>query len=179
MKNAIRRLLAPLCLIALFGSSASSQILNRSNIEQLCKASAATYRRTIVYIDISSVTKSRTEWGLTLINRLELGVREPLTILAVDPNTFEISQTFDLCYPTMTKSEIAEARSGRSQWDKLVSSDPEDQQRENLQTYDARLKNALDKVLTVASKFQAGERIYSAHLLSIKIGSPNAPQSIV
>jgi hypothetical protein len=80
MKNAIRRLLAPLCLIALFGSSASSQILNRSNIEQLCKASAATYRRTIVYIDISSVTKSRTEWGLTLINRLELGVREPLTI---------------------------------------------------------------------------------------------------
>jgi hypothetical protein len=40
----------------------------------------------------------------------------------------------------------------------LTSSDPDDQQRENLQTFDARLKNALDRVLADAGKFQAGKR---------------------
>jgi hypothetical protein len=85
-------------------------------------------------------------------------VREPLTILAVNPNSFEISQAFDLCYPTSTKTEITAARGSRSQWDKLTSSDPEDQQRENLQTFDARLKNALDRVLADAGKFQTGKR---------------------
>ncbi|MGJ5081732.1 hypothetical protein [Bradyrhizobium sp. HKCCYLS3013] len=95
---------------------------------------------------------------MTLINRLELGAREPLTILAVNPNTFETDQAFDLCYPTLTKSEIESTRIGRSQWDKLTSPDPEDQQRENLQTFDARLRNALDKLLVSAGKFQSGKR---------------------
>jgi hypothetical protein len=158
MRNAVRRLLAALCLLAFLASTAHAQILNQSNIEQVCKSPPATHRRTLVYVDISSIAKGRTEWGLTLINRLELGVREALTILAVNPNTFEIGQAFDLCYPTLTKSEIESARAGRGQWDRLVSSDPEDQQRENLQTFDARLKNALDKVLADAGKFQGGKR---------------------
>jgi hypothetical protein len=156
--SAIGRLVALLYLLVSFGSAANAQILNQNNIEQICKSPPATHRRTLVYVDISSITKARTEWGLTLINRLELGAREPLTILAVNPNTFDTDQAFDLCYPTLTKSEIEAARTGRSQWDKLTSSDPEDQQRENLQTFDARLKNALDKVLAGAAKFQSGKR---------------------
>ena len=158
MKSAVRQLLLVFCFSAILGGAAKAQILNQNNIEQICKAPSATHRRTLVYIDISSITKARTEWGLTLINRLELGAREPLTILAVNPSTFEISQAFDLCYPTSTKAEIDAARGNRSSWDRLTSSDPEDQQRENLQTFDARLKNALDRALGDASKFQAGKR---------------------
>ncbi|WP_156526654.1 hypothetical protein [Bradyrhizobium sp.] len=158
MRHAFLRLIAAPLLFAFIGSAADAQILNQSNIEQICKSSSATHRRTLVYVDLSSIIKGRTEWGLTLINRLELGAREPLTILSVNPNTFETVQAFDLCYPTLTKSEIESARAGRGQWARLVSSDPEDQQRENLQTFDARLKNALDKILGEATKFQAGAR---------------------
>jgi hypothetical protein len=64
----------------------------------------------------------------------------------------------NLCLPTLTKSEIEYARSGRNQWDKLTSADPEEQQRENLQTFDARLRNALNKVLADAGKFQPSKR---------------------
>ncbi len=156
--SAIGRFIALLCLLASLTSVADAQILNQNNIEQICKSPPATHRRTLVYVDISSISKARTEWGLTLINRLELGAREPLTILAVNPNTFETDQAFDLCYPTLTKSEIESTRIGRSQWDKLTSPDPEDQQRENLQTFDARLRNALDKLLVSAGKFQSGKR---------------------
>lgn len=156
--SAIGRFIALLCLLASLTSVVDAQILNQNNIEQICKSPPATHRRTLVYVDISSISKARTEWGLTLINRLELGAREPLTILAVNPNTFETDQAFDLCYPTLTKSEIESTRIGRSQWDKLTSPDPEDQQRENLQTFDARLRNALDKLLVSAGKFQSGKR---------------------
>ncbi len=76
---------------------ATAQILNQNNIEQLCKAAPITFRRTLVYVDISSISKGKNEWGLTLINRLELGAREPLTILSVNPNSFEITPVFELC----------------------------------------------------------------------------------
>ncbi|MBR1221863.1 hypothetical protein JQ557_27940 [Bradyrhizobium sp. U87765 SZCCT0131] len=139
--------------------SAHAQILVTPNIEEICRAApVATNRRTVVYIDIASINARKTEWGLTLLNRLELGPREPLTILAVNPSSFEVSVVFDSCFPTLTKSEIDEARSGRSTWDKMLRMDPVDQQRENLQTFDARLRNALDRVIAESSKFVPNKR---------------------
>jgi hypothetical protein len=146
---------------AIFGSctNATGQILATPNIEELCKsAPTVTHRRTLIYVDLAAIGKGKTEWGLTIINRLELGPRESLTILGVNPNTFEINQVFDSCYPSLTKPEIEQGRGGRDFWDKMTKLDPVDQQRENLQTFDARLRNSLDKLISDASKLEQGKR---------------------
>jgi hypothetical protein len=139
--------------------SADAQILATPNIEELCKsAPTVTYRRTLVYVDLAAIEKGKTEWGLTILNRLELGPREWLTVLGVNPSTFEINQVFDSCYPALTKGELEEGRDGRGFWDKLTKLGPADQQRENLQTFDARLRNSLDKLIANAEKFERGKR---------------------
>src|SRR3954471_16268304 len=141
------------------GGVATAQILAIPNIEELCKsAPTVTYRRTLIYIDLAAIGTGKTEWGLTIINRLELGPREWVTILGVNPNTFEINQVFDSCFPSLTKSELETGRSGRDLWDKMTKLDPADQQRENLQTFDARLRNSLDKLIAESKKFQSGKR---------------------
>jgi hypothetical protein len=138
---------------------AQSQIIATPNIDKVCKsAPTLTHRRTVVYVDLASIHESRTEWGLTILNRLELAPRETLVLLAVNPSTFEISEVFDSCYPVFTSSEIDEARKSRSAWDKLTTLDPTDQQRENLQTFDSRLRNALDKIVAQAAKFKETTR---------------------
>jgi hypothetical protein len=140
-------------------TSASGQILATPNIEELCKsAPTVTSRRTLVYVDLASIGKGATEWGLTILNRLELGPREPLTVLGVNPSSFEITQVFDSCYPSLTKRELEESRNGRGLWEALTKLDPANQQRENLQTFDARLRNSLDRLISDASKIQPGKR---------------------
>ena len=163
MKLRAWKWVAPLLIsgvpVMIAATEVSAQIINTANIEELCRtAPAATFRRTLIYVDIGSIKKERTDWGLTILNRLELGAREHLTILSVNPSTFEISQVFDSCYPVFTKKEIEGARVGRGVLDKLLQLDPADQQRENLQTFDARLRNSLDRIIGDASKFQAGKR---------------------
>jgi hypothetical protein len=106
----------------------------------------------------SSIQNSKIEWGLTILNRLELAPREVLTVIAVDPQTFEITEVFNTCYPKLTDTEIATDRKARRLVDKLISSDPSDQQRENLQTFDARLKNSLNKIVAESKKFKDGDR---------------------
>lgn len=141
------------------GGTATAQILATPNIEELCKsAPVVTHRRTLIYVDLAAIGTGKTEWGLTIINRLELGPREWITILGVNPNTFEINQVLDSCYPSLTKVELEQGRSGRDFWDKMTKLDPADQQRENLQTFDARLRNSLDKLLADAKKFEPGKR---------------------
>ena len=81
-----------------------------------------------------------------------------LTVVAVDPQTFEIVEAFNLCYPKLTDMEIAEDRKARGIVDKLFSSDPADQQRENLQTFDTRLKNSLNKIVAELKKYKEGDR---------------------
>lgn len=137
---------------------AQAQIVATSNIEELCKsAPPVTSRRTLVYVDLASIVKGKNEWGLTILNRLELGPREWLTILSVNPNTFEINQAFDICHPSLVKNEL-EGGDRRGFWDKLTQFDPATQQRENLQTFDARLRIALDKLIADATKFVPGKR---------------------
>ena len=136
-------------------SDVRSQIINTATIEQLCKtAPQATSRKTIVYVDIASVRKESPQWGLTILNKLELAPRETLTLISVNPSTFEIKEVFDTCYPKFSDSEIAEARKSRSWWDKLFTADPADQQKENLRTYEARLRNALNRIENESQKYQ-------------------------
>jgi hypothetical protein len=138
---------------------ADGQIITTSNIEQLCaSAPVLTYRKTVIYVDLAAIRNARIEWGLTILNRLELAPRERLTIVAVNPSTFEGIEVFESCFPALTVSEVEGARKSRGIWDKLVSPDPVDQQRENLQTFDARLRNALDKIIAESKSYRAGER---------------------
>ena len=149
--------LATLMVVGL-ARGAAGQIIVTPNIDELCKAAATTYRKTLVYVDLSSLRKNETEWGLTLLNKLELGPRESLTVLGVNPSSFEVSEVFDTCYPTLTKSEVDTARKGRGFWETLTTLDPESQQRENVQTFDSRLRNALDKLITAGDKYSQGNR---------------------
>jgi hypothetical protein len=140
-------------------SPSEAQLIATPNIEQLCRtAPALTYRRTVVYVDVAAIRNSKEEWGLTILNRLELSPRESLTVLAVNPSTFDVKEVFDSCYPALSESEISNARKSRGMWDKLTSLDPIDQQRENLQTYDARLRNALDAIIAESKDYRDGER---------------------
>ncbi len=141
------------------GGETRSQIIATPNVEQLCRtAPALTYRKTVVYVDLASVRSAKPEWGLTILNRLELTPRETLTVIGVNPNTFEVAEVFDTCFPALAAAEIEEARKSRGVWERLISLDPADQQRENLQTFDARLRNGLDKLIVEAAKFQEGGR---------------------
>src|SRR5262249_11856361 len=104
--------------------TAYSQIITTPNITELCRsAPILTFRRTVVYVDIAAVQNSRPEWGLTILNRLELAPRELLTVIAVNPSTFEIAELFDSCFPSLTHSEMDDARKARGIWQKLLNSD--------------------------------------------------------
>lgn len=136
-----------------------SQVINTNNIEEFCRSSPrVTSRRTLVYADLSSIEKGKTDWGLTILNWLELGPREGLTVLGVNPESLEVVTVFDACYPVYSSAEVAQARASRSMWDKLIKLDPVDQQRENLQTFDARLRNALDNLFSRSIQPSAGRR---------------------
>jgi hypothetical protein len=144
---------------AVVPGNVSAQIIVTPNIEELCRsAPSVTSRKTLVYVDIAALVKSKTDWGVTILNKLELTPRERLTVLGVNPSSFEISEVFDTCYPSWTKGEIEALRTNRGTWDKLFQLDPQDQQRENLQTFDARLRNSLDKLLAEGGKFTSSKR---------------------
>ena len=89
----------------------TAQIIVTPNINEFCKSTPTiTYRRTLVYLDLGSLSKEKTDWGLTIVNRLELGPREPLTILGVDPNSFEIQEAFDACGVTLGRERAGAAQ---------------------------------------------------------------------
>lgn len=146
--------------MGLFGPvPALSQILTTPDIDNLCRsAPIVTYRTTIVYVDLSSIKKGNDEWGYTILKKLELGPRERLTVLGVDPTNFQVLEVFDSCYPTLSQAEMSQIREKRGVWEKLTMSDPESQQRDNLQTFDARLRNSLDKIIAEAAKYSPGKR---------------------
>jgi hypothetical protein len=144
------------CIVVATGTWAL--ILNTADINALCRSPAATHRNTIVYVDLSSLKPGEDEWGYTILKKLELAPRERLTVLAVNPSNFEVLEVFASCYPAFTQSEIDHIRQNRSLWDKLILPDREAQQRDNLQTFDARLRNSLDKVLSASTKFSLGKR---------------------
>jgi hypothetical protein len=140
-------------------SHAHAQLIATPNIDQLCKsAPVLTYRKTVVYVDLAAIQSAKAEWGLAIINRLELAPREELTVVAVNPNTFDVKEVFNSCLPAFAPSEIEDVRKSRGMWEKLTSLDPSDQQRENLQTFDARLRNALDAIIAESKKYNEGER---------------------
>lgn len=150
-------------LLTLISNGASSQghsgFLVTPNIDDLCKnVKPATHRSTVIYVDLGSISKDRTDWGLTILNRLELGPREPLTILGVNPGSFEISLVLDSCYPTLTKKEADSVRASRGITDKLFTLDPMDQQSANLKTFDARLRNSLDALIVKSAGVEPGKR---------------------
>ena len=79
-------------------------------------------------------------------------------MLGVNPATLEVSDFFDMCYPTLTKGEIDSELAGRGIWDKLTQMGPESQQRENVETFDTRLKSGLNKLVEASSKVSPGKR---------------------
>ena len=97
-----------------------------------------------------------------------------MTVLGVNPSTFEVIEVFDLCYPTFTQPEIQQIRGNRSLWDKLIAHDPETQQRDNVQTFDARLRNSLDKIVASSKKYARESGVmYWVPLRLIKIDFTN------
>jgi hypothetical protein len=134
------KLLVPIVAVTALCAPANAQLIATPNIDQLCKtAPVLTYRKTVVYVDLAAIQGNKQDWGLAILNRLELAPRENLAIIGVNPNTFEIKEVFGIV-------------------DRLTTLDPADQQRENLQTYDARLRNSLDQVIAQSNKYQAGDR---------------------
>lgn len=136
------------------------QLLNDSTIEEVCRsASPLTSRKTIIYVDLASVRKQNPQWGITILNKLELAPRETLVVIGVNPTTFEIKEAFEtICYPKLTDAEIAKARQSRSPWEKLTRADPADQQKDNLKTFDVRLRSALNRIESEAQGYKEGER---------------------
>jgi len=139
-------------------SDSFAQIINTSDIDALCRSPARTHRSTLVYVDLSSLREGENEWGYTILKKLELAPRERLTVLGINPSNYEVLEVFASCFPKFTQSEIDKIRHDRTLWDKLVSQDPESQQRDNLQTFDSRLRNSLDRIVSASKKFVLGKR---------------------
>jgi hypothetical protein len=136
----------------------SGQIVATQNIGDICNLKPVTHRTTVVYVDLASVKKNEQEWGLTLLNKLELAPREHLTILGVNPSTFEVTEVFDSCYPILMNSEIVAAQSNRGLWDSLTKLGPEAQQRENIETFNTSLRSSLNKLVDAAGKLSLDQR---------------------
>ena len=142
-------------------SESNAQIINPSDIEAICRSApdpSQTHRSTIVYVDLSSIKAGNDEWGYSILKKLELSPRERITILGVNPSNFEVLEVFASCYPALTQSEIERIRNERTLWDKLIKQDPESQQKDNLQTFDARLRNSLDRLVAASKRFSLGKR---------------------
>lgn len=154
--------LVTLCVASFVATSAawadSGQIIANSNLEDLCKAPSATYRKTLVYVDMGSLSKDETEWGLAILNKLELAPRETLVVMGVNPSTFEVSEYFDSCYPTLTKKELEAEAKSRTTWARLTQMGPEAQQRENLQAFDTHLRASLNKLMEASVKLPQPKR---------------------
>ena len=148
----------PLLIVPSLARADSGQIVATQNIGDVCNLSQVTHRATIIYVDLASVNKNEQEWGLTILNKLELAPREPLTILGVNPSTFEVTEVFNSCYPTLTSTEIAAARANRGIWDTLTKLGPEAQQRENIETFNTKLRSALNRLVDLASKSSLDQR---------------------
>lgn len=125
---------------------AAAQIVVTADLEEVCTQPPVSHRRTVAYIDLTAVDPDELEWGLTILNRLELAPREWLTVLAVNAIDYSIKEVFSLCYPALTDEEIEALRADRSFWDDLTTFDPEQQQEENLEMFDSRLRLAMDSV---------------------------------
>src|SRR5690606_31840908 len=69
---------------ALFAPPVAAQIVVTADLEEVCAQPPVTHRRTVAYVDLTAVDPNELEWGLTLLNRLELAPREWLTVLAVN-----------------------------------------------------------------------------------------------
>ena len=97
---------------------ARAQLLVIPDVNKLCQSAAAeTHRNTIVYVDLSSIKKGVDEWGYTILRKLQLTPREHLTVLGVDPTSFEVLEVFDSCYPILSPNEITQIRNKRSWWE--------------------------------------------------------------
>jgi hypothetical protein len=107
---------------------------------------------------LATIQGSTTKLGLTILNKLEFAPREKITVVTIDPNTFDGITIFDACYPVFTPLEIDATRKAQGLWEGLTNSDPLDQQRENLQAFDAQLRNTLDKIVVASKKYRDGER---------------------
>lgn len=130
------------------GQSAG-QIVVSAKIEDTCRSlGQVTTRKTIAYIDLASIRADDNDWGLTLLNKLNLAPREVLIVLAVNPFDLTVREVFNLCWPKYTDDELKTAKQNMSVWAWLVSPDPYDQQKENLETFDNRLRQALEYVRT-------------------------------
>jgi hypothetical protein len=159
LRKIIVTLFASLGCIVAITSGAFCQIITAPDVDEVChSAPSLTSRSTLIYVDLSSIKVGEHEWGNTILHKLEFAPRERLAVLGVNPGTFDISEVFDSCWPTLTKSEIDSVQKNRGWWKKLTEMDSESQQRENLQTFNARLGNALDKLVVEAGKITVGHR---------------------
>lgn len=125
---------------------ALAQIVVTADLEEVCAQPPVTHRRTVAYVDLTAIDPDELEWGLTILNRLELAPREWLTVLAVNAIDYSVREVFSLCYPVLTEAEIEALEAERSFLDGLFAFDPEQQQRENLEMFDSRLRLAMDNI---------------------------------
>jgi hypothetical protein len=129
------------------------QIVISPKLEDICDENEpVSERRTIVYIDFSSIKADDLDWGLTVLNKLNLTPRENLIVLGVNPKNMAVNEVFNLCFPKFTQEEIASVTGDRGIVDWLVSTDPKSQQNKNIELFDNRLKTALDNIRNMALK---------------------------
>lgn len=118
-KTSLCKKLTPIALSALLAFSASNalaqDIVRADTTEKICnELPPLSIRETYVYIDLASISGENLDWGLTILNKLELSPREKITILSVDNTSNSVSEELSFCYPQKTKKELDEEESGRS-----------------------------------------------------------------
>ncbi len=140
----------------LVGATQASEtaILRTDTIQEICaKFPPTSIRQTFVYVDISSVSPQDVDWGLAILNKLSLGAREPLTIFAVNPSDMSTRQVFQQCNPILTPDEMEQQAANRTLVDKLLTFDVEDQQKDNIDSFETSLKGALNSIASEGKRF--------------------------
>lgn len=116
-KTSLCKKLTPIALFYLLAFSAGSvqaqDIIRADTTEKICnELPPLSIRETYVYIDLASISGENLDWGLTILNKLELSPREKITILSVDNTSNSVSEELSFCYPQKTKKSLMMRRTG-------------------------------------------------------------------
>lgn len=141
-----------IALLAVFAASCDeegSTGLSGTSVEAFCKPDATTARRTSIILDLARIPQDDPAWATPLLNKLELQPREPIEVLAVDPNTNVTKELFSSCYPLLTDEEKANSKAG---W---LDQEPEQVQAELLLSFGTKLNIALSDAVKAAAAANA------------------------
>ncbi|SFR52653.1 hypothetical protein [Thiomicrospira sp. ALE5] len=123
-------------------------------------------RKTIFYIDISSINKDDNSWATEFLNKTNFLPREKVEIFFIDTfNNVIIEGMTEVCYPDLSDSDIALERESRSRISRFFTNDIEESIKRDQRLFNSRLRSVLSNALRLVNENEG--RVPSSNVLNL------------